>query len=459
MKRRQTLTLIPLVLTSLWERMGEAIASDEKNQSDSWEDNLPLAFQYPKKIREMLTWVRMHQSENILEASYSIARAVLKGRTCWCHWNMGHRWHSDIFPGRNGEPEIFIPDYDPKKSKDGDLVLAGFPFTQEVFDDLKKKDLFIIGTPDSTRPDSINYEDLKNEIQPMRLRPLADIWIETGMDTEGTAIKLPGMPSRMSPITGPIYMTLFWMMLADTCRILALEGKPMNVKGDEPKLTGAGIDWVNLADPLMDDFLEEVLTEMELIGSEYGNLKKIAAMVTDTVLNGGSVYWYSRYREAFCYEAYGRFGGFYFSKPAYDGLIEGTSKDCVVMGIYKPDDEADLKNLDEFKKRGMRIASVGPIGRDYSIPKGRTVPKETEAHIGRMCDTYGLYAIPGFEKKVCPTTGILNCVMLWTISVEIAEQIIERTGGNVPAIGLSGALKKSVRHTQQMRLFLQDRGY
>ncbi len=459
MKRRDSIRLMPLVMANVLGFVRQAIAFEKGKQYDSWEDHLPLAFQYPKKIREMLLWVRMNQSENILEASYSIARAVLKGQTCWCYWNMGHRWHADIFPGRNGEPEILIPGYDPEKAKDGDLLLASFPFGQEIFDDLKKKDLFVIGAPAATRPDSRNYEDLKKEIQTMRVRPYADIWIDTPMYTEGTAVKLPGMPARMGPITGSLYMTIFWMMLADTCRILAIEGKPVKVKGDEPKLSGDRINWVTLADPLMDNFLEEVLKEMELIGSELGDLRKIATMVVDTVLNGGKVYWYSRYREAFSMEAYGRFGGFLFSMPAYDGHIEGTSKDCAVMGIYKPDDNVDLKNLDEFKKRGMRVASVGPISRDFKIPEGRTIQKETEAHIGRMCDTYGLYAIPGFEKKVCPTSGILNCVMLWTLSVEIAEQIIKRTNGNIPAIGISGALEKSIIQYQQMQVLYQNRGY
>ena len=459
MKRRDTFSLIPLTLAGVMGSVQQAVSIERPKIPDLHEPRIPLAMQYPKIVTELLKQVRMHQSENILEASYAIARAVHKKRTCWCYWNMGHRYDGDIFPDRNGEPEILVSGYDPQKAKDGDLLLLSFPVRQEVFDDLDKKDIFVIAGPSVWGGDPQNAHLITKEIQEMRFRPYADIWIETNMTSIGPRIKLPGMPSPIGPVTGPVYMTLLWMMLADTCRILALEGKSLKVKGDEPKLTGDRINRVNLADPLMDNFFEEVLREMELIGAELGSLRKIAKMAVDTLLEGGMVYWYSRNHQSFASEASGRRGGFRFSRGISDGNIQGTPKDCVIMGTTKPDDEADLKNLDEFKKRGMRIASVGPITRDFKIPEGRTVHKETEAHIGRMCDTYGLYAVPGFDKKVCPTSGILNTTMLWSISIEIAEQIIERTDGNVPLVNFNGALKWGRDFGNRTRAMQEDRGY
>ena len=45
-------------------------------------------------------------------------------------------------------------------------------------------------------------------------------------------------------------------------------------------------------------------------------------------------------------------------------LFEGGSpKDCVIMGILKPDDPVDLKHLDYFRKKKMKIASIGPMTR------------------------------------------------------------------------------------------------
>ena len=209
----------------------------------------------------------------------------------------------------------------------------------------------------------------------------------------------------------------------------------------------------------MDNYLDIIESEMELIGAEMGDIRKIASMAVDTLLKGGTVYYYSRYSETFRGEATGRRGGFSFARGLSDGDIHGTSKDCVIMGVFKPDDEADLKNLDEFKKIGMRTASIGPITRNFAIPERRCVHKETEAHAGRMSDTYGLYPIPGIDKKVCPTSGILMIVINWAVSMEIIEQIKERTGGNVPGVNFSGALKYGSAFNNRIRAMQMDRGY
>ena len=130
----------------------------------------------------------------------------------------------------------------------------------------------------------------------------------------------------------------------------------------------------------------------------------------------------------------------------------------VVMGITKPDDERDLANLDEFRKRGMKIASIGPVTRDFKVPEGRIVPKETDVHVGRMMDTYGLFAVPGFDRKVYPTSGLMNIAIMWSMSGEIVKEMLRRTG-IVPGIHWSGALIRSQPHNSQMRAIVTERGY
>ena len=459
MKRRDTFRLIPITAAGMFSIVRSAKAMEHERYTKQPGDLEPLCLKYPVVIRDLLQDIRATQSEKILEASYAISRTLRKGKTVWCFWNMGHTYRSDIFPERNGMPLFITEGYDPKKSMDGDLLLLSFPMDIAMLRDLDKKDLFVIGGTDPWGGDPKNAELIKKDIQEMRFRPYSDIWIETNMTAIGPRIYIPGITSPIGPVTGPVYMTLFWMMMADTCRIMSLEGIPISIAGDEPKLSGKDVQWAGMANPLMNDLFDEIMRELELIGSELGDIRKIASMAVDTVLGGGNVYFYSRYIYSFASEAWGRRGGLSFAKGIADGTKEGTKKDCVIMGVYKPDDEVDLKNLDEFKKRGMRIASIGPITRDFKVPKGRAIFKETEAHVGRFVETYGTFAIPGFDKKVCPTSGILNCAILWVACIEIATQIIERTNGNVPSIGMSGALEMSRVHYPHTQNLVNTRGY
>jgi hypothetical protein len=459
MKRRDMFRLIPLAVPGIAAFSKSAGSQNTRQLPFGGGPREPFAMVYTRRIREMLQWVRANQSENILEAAYAIARTVEKGNRCWGCWDLGHTSSSDLFPGRNGEPEIVTPGYDPKQVKNGDLVLASFPWPPGYMDDIAKKDLFVIGAPCPWGGDIPGVGNITPDIQKLKIRPLADIWIETNVDHIGAQVKVPGSLAPLGPESGPLSGTLFWMMLADACRVLARDGKTVKVKGDEPVLTDK-IPRMSLDAPLMDDYFDTVMMQLEMIGMEMGDIRKMAGLAVDSLLSGGNLYFYSRYPESLANEAEGRRGGFSFAKGLWDGSKPaGTAKDCVIMGTYKPDDEADIKNLDLFRSLGMKAVSIGPVTRDLKVAEGNAVFRKTDVHVGRMMDTYGLFALPGFERKVCPTSGILATSILWAVSAEIVQQVMDRTGGNVPAINFNGALKWGTSYDNQVNAMSQSRGY
>jgi hypothetical protein len=142
----------------------------------------------------------------------------------------------------------------------------------------------------------------------------------------------------------------------------------------------------------------------------------------------------------------------------------------VIMSHLKPDDKKDLACLDKFRKYGMKIASIGPLTRsvpalkggertaDPHIVEGRILPHESDIHLGRMCDTYGLYAIPGFERRICPTTGPLVLQMYWTVVMEIIEEVIRRTG-DIPYVFPNVAQKNRMERMYRFHKMSIDRGY
>lgn len=465
MKRREAFQLIPLSIAGM-TGLARNTFSCEMHFLPEPPHSEPLAVRYTKKVREMLTWIRRTQSENLLEASYAVARTVKNKGTCWYNWATGHSHMFDMSPGRNGLPEIFTGGYNSGKVKKGDLYFANRG-TISV-EDRKTKNLFVIGGPvpwgqDAKMPELIERESAKH-----RNRPNTDIWIETNITTLGAVMFIPGMPAPVGPVAGIIGIVTLWMIIADACRILAREGISVPVRGDEPILSGDNIPWVSLHEPLMDDYFDRVIRQIEMIGAERGNISEIAKMAVDSVLAGGRVYGYSRDRLALAGDAQHRRGGLALFSGIYDkdGSIvdfsgkpfKGSPKDLVIMGIFKPDDEGDLRNLDRFRKFGMKVVSIGPKTRDNKIPDGRTVPEETDVHAGRMCDTYGLYAVSGFERKVCPTSGALIMQIFWEISMEIVDEIMRRTG-NVPCVYFSAAIKGGSKHNSRMNQIVKERGY
>lgn len=467
MKRRDMLKFVPLAAASAVTGAGRVFGGEVTlGYPEEPREGEALSALYQRKVRDILVWIRENQSENLLEASYAMARSIERGGSCWANWDLGHSTRYDVGSDRVGEPEILTQGYDKKKSKKGDVYLLNRGTLEEGE---RGKGVIVVGAPAPWSSDAKLSELIVRDTAQQRVREFADIWIETNVTTLGAVIHMPGMPAPTGPVSGIIGQITMWMMLADTCRILARDGKTVAVKGDEPKLSGNNVPWVSLDAPLLDNYFDMVMRQIEMIGAEMGDIRRIAKMAADTVLSGGQVYGYSRDQLALCAEAQTRRGGLTLSRGSYskDGVpviysgepVKGSSKDLVIMGLFKPDDPTELKAFDAFRSMGMKIASIGPMTRNIKVPDGRTIPKEADVHVGRMCDTYGLFAIPGFEKKVCPTSGPLQLQIFWVTVMEIADELIKRTGGNVPGAFYSAAIQGGSEHMYLMNEWWKERGY
>lgn len=484
MKRRDAVRIIPAAFAGLTARSTMGLTEMMCRNDKPGCAGQPLAVRYLDKVRDMLTTIRETQSDTMLEAAYLIARTIKNKGTCWYSWDMGHSVTSDIFPGRPGVPAFVTVGFDSRKAKKGDCMLAsiwsgatayisgmGFKEGEEKPKeiepaDVKDQGVLIIGSAspwglDAKGPEAIVYDSAKHAI-----KPSAALWIETNITKLGAVMELPGAGAPIGPVSGIIGMATYWMIAADVCRILARDGISLAVDGDEPDL-GKDVPRIGLNAPLMDDYFAMFMRQHEMIGAEMGDIRKTAALAIDTVLNGGKVYCYSRDRNNLAYESQTRRGGLALTRGMFDenGKIsvfgepfKGTSNDIVIMGIDRPDHDTDLRHLDEFRSAGCKVIAIGPMTRDGKIPGGRTVPKEADIHLGLMCDTYGLYAVPGFKRKICPTSGAMLNQLFWATCLEIAEGIVTRTG-NVPGVYLTGAVTGGLDHLARVNLKYEERGY
>jgi len=383
--------------------------------------------------------------DNLLEASRHIARTYKNGGKCYTTWDVGHSLIEDMYPDRPGDTEIFTAGYPEDQAKKGDLLLGGI--IARVIEDPRKKGIFLIGSPVPWCGDTPDAHLLSEQHRQYRIRPYSDLWIETYSTTWGPIIRLPGAEYPMGAVSSAIGMATYWAMTADAVRLLASEGVYVKVKGDEPKLNEKST-YVSLFKPLGEDYFAELLRQLELIEGELGTAEQIADIAVDAVLSGNKAYVYSKYWEGLAIESNTRMGGLTIFKSVFhagpeSGLtknFKGTDKDLVIMGICRPEDPVDLAFLETCKKLGCKTASIGPATCNKTFLKGKTVPESTDFHLGRMCDTYGLFAVPGVERKVCPISGILQNQLFYAVSMSIAEKIIERTG-NIPTIYPNGAFE------------------
>ena len=213
MKRRDAIRIIPLSVAGI-SGMTHYTAAESNRLSSSSNDSLSM--QYISKVIEMLTWIRENQSENLLEAAYAIARTVENGGQCWeSGWDAGHT-QADLWPGRNGMPEIFKTGYDKDAAKNGDLLITGSSTgTVDFIEHLAERDILLISHPSPWSGDAKRAELVRDDIRKLSLKDHADIWIETNNTTLGGVIDLPGMPAPIGPVSAVIGKVTIWMMIAD----------------------------------------------------------------------------------------------------------------------------------------------------------------------------------------------------------------------------------------------------
>ncbi len=483
MKRRDMLKTLPAA--ALGMTLAGKARAEESPFNKGYTSSLACA--YIGKVADMLTRIRETQMENMMAAAFTAARTIARGGTCWSQWDLGHTVSGDLFAGRDGLPSIFTIGYDTNRSKTGDMFLTNISGGDRA--DIEKKGVVVVGGPapwglDVAGSDTIEMESARKN----RIRDYSDIWIDTGITVDGAVMKIPGMPHKAGATSGILGEVTVWMLMAETCRLLSLDGKSVPVSGDEPKLEGKDIPWIPLHDPIMDDYLTLVLEQFELIGAEYGSVRKIASLAVDTILAGHDVYTYNAHTYI-AEEANTRRGGLALGRGTYErdgrlvfrGGIPDHGKilnfddyphtgDMVIMSHVTPDDKKDLAYLDKFRMYGMKVVTIGPMTRsvptlvggertaDPRIVEGRILPHESDVHLGRMCDTWGLYAVPGFERRICPTTGPLVLQMYWTVVMEIIEEMIRRTG-DVPYVFPNVAQKNRMERMFRFHKMSIDRGY
>lgn len=417
--------------------------------------------EYLDRVTGMLERVRETQLDNLLEAAYNVARVHRAGGTCFCQWETGHMADGDMFPGRPGNPDLFVigytmdpPDVEPKA---GDLLLVNV--LRQPLEDPREKGLFVIGGQTPWCGDTANTELLTESNRNLRIEPYSDIWIDTNTPTRGALIMLPGETAPLGPTSGALGMITWWAIIADAVRLLAKDGVTVTVQGDEPPLR-RNTARIDLDRPLGRVWFEKALEQVSRIPAESGAIERIGAAVADTVLGGNKLWVYSHYRQALSQEANGKRGGLALINATFSGdsNFNPSEGDMVVMGIYSPDDPADLEMLDTCRKRGLTVASIGPATRNGQAPDGRTVQREADIHLGLMTDTYGLFAVPGVERKICPTSGLLVNLLFWSSMISAAEEIIDRTGAT-PGVLSTGAMIGGAEQRRNRTELYRMRGY
>ena len=128
----------------------------------------------------------------------------------------------------------------------------------------------------------------------------------------------------------------------------------------------------------------------------------------------------------------------------------GGDKDVFLIAAVSVNDPQELAWADEAQTNGNYIVGIGPSNNGG-------LRDRCDVYFDDHCDeAAGVISIPGRPDKVCPATGILNNVIMYTLTAQFVDEMCRR--GAVPYF-LMGGYRFGGEYNSLMRPFCLERGY
>ncbi|MBN1290970.1 MAG: hypothetical protein JXB48_03945 [Candidatus Latescibacteria bacterium] len=424
---------------------GNAGEKQTVNVEESQAPN-PYGVQYYEKAKEV--WNRQATSELplIAEAADNAAHSLKNGGKLYSQAMFGHMLDLELRKGRPGNPD-YLPtwgwnasDKDYAAIGDGDFLF--FDYTKKRVKDVQDRGTFTVGVripylPNQTTPKGVlaTYQTTDN----LLTEDCADIVLTSGIPFTNGVLYYPEIPAvRACPLSVQGVGNFYWMLSAE----IAMRDKANALNGSSGKAM---------------EYMELIKERGAKIRADFDNIDAVAQAMTGYIANGGR-YWNYSFGCNMYSENDHRASGLPMSqsinpenmkervKPGHFAIISGESSDIRENFIMAQ----RLKNI------GAHVIYIGPAKTEGS--QGSDITGLATWHI----ETYspereGALAVPGIDKKICPTTGILYALALWMLNSQFISRMIE--ADMTPGIDMGGHLIGGNGYNKEVRPIVAERGY
>jgi len=199
---------------------------------------------------------------------------------------------------------------------------------------------------------------------------------------------------------------------------------------------------------LADQYITRVEKDLVSVLGKLDEVKTVAGMIVDAVLNGRRVFVSDKYG-ILDSELVNRAG----SLALYRSLSAGTSAlesgDIIIISAYHPADPFDLGVVSNAREIGCKTISI--------TPPGELADSSDMALLNTFDPDNGIIDLQGIEKPFCPVNGILNAALAWMLTAEITELLVN--SGKSPSVFVNESLKNGVETNTTARRSYTEKGY
>ena len=202
-------------------------------------DTRPVGIRYRDGVIERIKLVRETNRDLLDEIGRIGYETIRAGNKCYAYMHAGHTHNMDNYEGRVGLPKIFIPVQQSQKLdmiRAGDLLVCSSGDNPEMPEVIRAKKATLVSW---TFPYGGDAHNLFEKMIPDRAKRLYDVrlgqftgnMIETYQDTEEGTLEIPGIRAKFGAQSGPLVMSMFWMITLRIAERLADAGVEVEVSG------------------------------------------------------------------------------------------------------------------------------------------------------------------------------------------------------------------------------------
>ena len=407
----------------------------------------PYGAQYYKKACEI--WERESSTELplITEAADRAAWSLKNGRRLHSHVIFGHMLDAEFRQDRAGNPNYLpnwtrnTPDEEYDAIGDGDFLL--FDYSKKRVRAARDSGVFTVGIrvpylPNATCPPGVLFGGY-SLYDGSSTEECSSIVLTSGVPFTDGVLFVPEIPAvRACPISPQGAGIFYWMLTAAIA---------MRVKGGSADGSGEkALEYIN-----------SVRERGAGIRADLDHIDEAAKAMTGCVARGGR-YWNFSHGCEFAIENYIRASGIAMSQLITpDDMAEKVKPGdfAVIAGEFSDVREnADMAKA--LKSKGVKVISIGPAHTEGS--SGDDLSTISDWHIDTCSpEREGVVSIPGIDRKICPTTGVLYALALWMLNSQFIGRMIE--AGMTPGLDMGVHLLGGRGYNSSVRTVVAERGY
>jgi uncharacterized phosphosugar-binding protein len=357
--------------------------------------------EYYQGAMKIFTGLRDTQVEAIEREMRTAYERIQKGGTIYSQITAGHFPTDETALSRTGQPGVFAflireaKDNDYAKLKPEDMIITNVINLGNLA--AMKRGIRVVGLtvnyyPFAKTPPGEGYQ-IEYEGKILKMEDACSVMLDSQTAWDNGLLHPKQHPEfAVMPGSGIAQATVYWMMAAELAGLKA--------GGGSKSSSGCARKYVDIC-----------IERAKRVGKDRQKFVDSGRVLGDLIIKGGK--WYVTGNRALVSDALHVATGPMVTRTYSANAVK--KGDIVLIGSFSSNNPDEIKVANECHAKGAYVVTISPFSLE-SDSSGPRLNKEADLAFDTYSpESWGVVAIKGLDRKICPTTGVMADLEMWLL--------------------------------------------